>query len=151
MRSGKIVQLNERSIFFIIVTVLLMMSITIAISRKAETAAAAEKADLRRLDLSRANANDAYWARIDFSQADFFRASLSKTSFKEAELRHADVTGIKIDTATNFESAKVYGLKLDPENPDALKDTLVDVSRKGDGSSMKKLLQWLREGDNADG
>lgn len=158
-----------------------LKTITIALARKEETAAAADKADLRRLDLSWANANDAYWAKIDFSYADFFRASLSKTSFKEAnltytsfyhadlsyavlkkadcsgayfnfaDLRYADLTGIKIDAGTNFEGAKVYGLKLLPENSVLLKDAIVDVSRKGDGSSMKMLLLWLLQGDNADG
>lgn len=157
-----------------------LKTITIALARKPDTAADTDKADLRKLDLSWANANDAYWAKTDFSYADFFRASLAKTSFKEADLtytsfyhanlsyavlkkavchaayfnfadlRHADFTGIKINDDTNFEGAKVYGLKLYPENGKQPKDTLVDVSRKGDGSSMKMLRQWQSEGDNAD-
>lgn len=158
-----------------------LKTITIALARKIETAAEEDKADLRRLDLSWANANDAYWAKIDFYRADFFRASLSKTSFKEADLtetsfyhadlsyavlkkanceatffnfadlRYADLSGIKITGRTHFEGAKVYGLKLHPENAGVLNDALVDVSRKGDGSSMKMLLQWMAEGDNAEG
>ena len=46
-------------------------------------------ANVQNLDLSEANAADAYWARVDFSYADFYKANLSKTSFRGSVLNGA--------------------------------------------------------------
>jgi hypothetical protein len=45
--------------------------------------------DLRGGDLSNAKANDAYWAKVDFSFADFYRAHLRGASFRDAILHGA--------------------------------------------------------------
>jgi len=44
---------------------------------------------LKGLDLSNAIAEDAYWAKIDFSYTDFYKAVLTQTSFREANLTKA--------------------------------------------------------------
>ena len=161
-----------------------LKTITIALARLPKNATVNGQpalVDLRKLDLSWANATDAYWADVDFFSADFFRANLAQTSFRRADLtytqfyhsnltkavlskaicagtnfkfadlRYADFTGAKINEQVNFEGAKVYGMKLPPENALLIKDTEVDVSRNGDGSAMKSLSLWIKEGDNTDG
>ena len=93
------------------------------------------------LDLSGAKAEDAYWARVDFSNADFYNANLAEASlrsavlrgaqfrgaclrdavlrdadcsganFKLSDLRNADLSGAHLAGA-NFEHAKVAGVTL---------------------------------------
>jgi hypothetical protein len=93
------------------------------------------------LDLSGAKAEDAYWARVDFSNGDFYNANLSEASlrgavlrgsqfreaslrdavlrdadcsganFKLCDMRNADLSGVRLDGA-NFERAKVAGVIL---------------------------------------
>src|SRR5207248_636253 len=41
-------------------------------------------ADVHELDLSKAKAKDAYWARADFSYSDFYFADLSQASFRNS-------------------------------------------------------------------
>jgi len=95
--------------------------------------------DCRDLNLSRAKAGDAYWAKADFSKADFYAAELtgasfrdsilhqaqfrnavlhdtvfagadcSGASFKLADLRRANFSSARLDGA-NFEGAKVSGV-----------------------------------------
>ena len=97
--------------------------------------------DCSGLDLSGAKANDAYWARVDFSNADFYNANLAEASlrgavlrgaqfreaclrdavlsdadcrnanFKLCDMRSADLSGARLDGA-NFEQAKVAGVTL---------------------------------------
>jgi uncharacterized protein YjbI with pentapeptide repeats len=83
--------------------------------------AAPAGADLREIDLSRAHAADAYWARVDFTYADFYGADLTKASlrkavlrdaqFREATLRHAVLAGADC-TRANFELADLRGADL---------------------------------------
>jgi hypothetical protein len=111
-------------------------------------------ADVRGLDLSGANAKDAYWAKSDFSNADFFCANLSKTSFRNSILKNAQfreanlIEAVLIDTIcenTNFEGAKVKGMKLTGAVFKGIDtNVLVDSSEKGDGSTMVKLEEWLQ-------
>jgi hypothetical protein len=129
-------------------------------------------ADGRNLDLSGANAADAYWARVDFSYSDFYRSDLTdasfresllevaqfrnaklqravlanancrKTSFKLADLRDADLTEANL-LETSFEGAKVFGCVLQGVKWGKNPDTMVDNSPAGDGSEMIPLNQWL--------
>lgn len=130
--------------------------------------------NLRNIDLSGANANDAYWAKVDFSYADFFGANLENTSFRKsllqnaqfykanlneavlseadckgtnfklADLRYADFRGASFNNLTNFESAKVYGIKLEPISLNSLGNVQVDVSKAGDGTEIITFKDWLQ-------
>jgi hypothetical protein len=98
-------------------------------------------ADARKLDLSGARADEAYWKLVDFSESDFYKASLKGASFRQsllhysqfresslshsvffdadcagavfklADLRNADLTEAKLYNTT-FENAKIHGCKL---------------------------------------
>lgn len=127
--------------------------------------------DLRGIDLSGAKAQDAYWARVDFTYADFYKANLSQaslreailqgaqfretilqdavlvkancegTNFKYADLSNADLSGAMLVKA-NFEGAKVAGVKLEGAVLGDNPDTKVDIST----TSRKKLVsfqKWL--------
>lgn len=153
-------------------------TITIALVRKSVNPDTSnpqndDYASLVRLDLSKANASNAYWARVDFSYADFFGANLEEaslrkailrdtqfystnlkkavlsgadcrgTNFKFADLRGADLSEIKLDESTNFEGAKVYGLQMKDINFDLLRDAQVDVSAGGNESSDKSFKTWF--------
>ncbi|MCH8962178.1 MAG: pentapeptide repeat-containing protein, partial [Bacteroidetes bacterium] len=82
-------------------------------------------ADARGLDLSGAQAQDAYWARVDFNYADFYDADLSKASlreailhgaqFRETDLRDAVLVKAKCDQA-NFKLADLRGADLSGAN-----------------------------------
>jgi len=131
-------------------------------------------ADVSGMDLSGVRAADAYWAKADFSYTDFYRADLARTSFRNsildtaqfrdarllgavlagadcnganfkfADLRGADLSRTRL-SKTNFDGAKVYGCSIVGaeffDNPEAT----VDVSESGDGSSTRKVSEWLRE------
>ena len=129
-------------------------------------------ADLKELDLSGAEAVDAYWARVDFSKADFYGAKLMKASFRKAilkgtqfreaklndavmvdadctdanfklaDLRGTDFTGAILKRA-NFEEASIYGAKLINAKLGNNPDVLVDNSEAGDGSEMINIQEWL--------
>ena len=131
-----------------------------------------ELADLRRIDLSAANAADAYWARVNFTEADFYRAVLSQTSFRRsilqraqfreaklqgavfaatdcdganfklADLRGADLSAASI-VGTTFEGAKVAGVSLTNAKAGRNPSGLVDESAAGDGSALIAIEQWL--------
>jgi hypothetical protein len=131
-----------------------------------------EKADLTNLDLSRAIAVDAYWAKIDFTYADFYRADLTSASFRGATLEHAqfretilrnavfagahcnganfkladlrgaDFTGADLKAA-KFESVKVFGARLDGAMVGENPEFVVDVSPEGDGSETVPTSTWL--------
>jgi hypothetical protein len=55
--------------------------------------------DLRGADLSNAKAEDAYWARVDFTYADFYKARLEDASFREAILVGAQFRGTQLPAA----------------------------------------------------
>jgi hypothetical protein len=109
--------------------VLKTISIAIVMDKSAKTADPERQlADVKGIDFSKAFAEDAYWARADFSNADFYRASLSKTSFrssklygaqfreaihnetvfKEADCKYANFKMAEIQGA-NFEKADIRG------------------------------------------
>lgn len=117
-------------------------------------------ADARELDLSGAKANEAYWAKVDFSSTDFYNAHLAgaslrssiltnaqfyaanlsgavlskargtDVSFKFSDLRNADLTGVSFKKP-NFEGAKVFGVKL----TDAILEMEESLDLKVDNSS----------------
>jgi hypothetical protein len=131
-----------------------------------------EFGDVSRLDLSRVQAEDAYWAWTDFTKVDFYKANLAKSSFREAilvcvqfretnltdsvlinanceganfklaDLRKSNFTGANLVKA-NFEGAKVAGANLTGTKVGENPDTTVDISPKGDGSIMINVNNWL--------
>jgi hypothetical protein len=132
-----------------------------------------KRSDAARLDLSGANATDAYWAWADFSYADFYNAVLTRASFrgailrgaqfrqanlnsavfveadcgsanfKLADLRDADFSKGKLQGA-NFERARVAGVKLSGA---ILGDNNpygeVDVSKEGEEARWVSIEDWL--------
>jgi uncharacterized protein YjbI with pentapeptide repeats len=128
--------------------------------------------DMRGLDLSCANASDAYWARADFTYTDFYRARLAEcsfrssrldgaqfreadlrssvladcscrgTNFKLADLRSADLSNASLERAS-FEGAKVAGATLGGVVFSEIADYLVDISESGDGSATIPVSVWL--------
>ena len=148
--------------------VLKTLTIAIALSDPSQ-----ELGDLHQVDLSGAHAEDAYWARIDFTDADFYRADLTRASLrksvltraqfrdtklndavladasceaanvKSTDLRGADLSGAMLKKAS-FEGAKVFGVKLDPATTFGENpDHEVDVSELGNGSETISTAQWL--------
>ena len=152
-----------------------LKALTIALALHTEDSA---QADLRELDLSGAKANDAYWARIDFSYADFYRANLTDASlrkaqlegaqfretvlanavlaeaqceratFKFADLRGANLTGANLQGAS-FENVLVFGASLAGAVIGDNPDGLVDVSPLGDASKTMPVGEWLAEASKA--
>ncbi|MGZ8159189.1 MAG: pentapeptide repeat-containing protein [Methylobacter sp.] len=129
-------------------------------------------ANVQELDLSGANAEDAYWARCDFENADFYRANLCNASFRKSKLsgaqfresnlnnaifidskcintnfKMADLRGASFDRAylkaVNFENAKVHSISLKEATIDNIPDCLVDVSVDGNGSQLIVVGEWL--------
>jgi hypothetical protein len=99
---------------------------------------------LRGVAFREAELTDAVLAEADCSEANFKLADL-----RRADLRQTDLTNATL-TKANFEDAKVFecvltGAKF-KENP----DTLVDISKDGDGSQKIKLTEWiaLHQGTN---
>ena len=66
---------------------------------QAPTASKDAYGDLRSADLSNAKAEDAYWARVDFTYADFYKARLEDASFREAILVGAQFRETKLNAA----------------------------------------------------
>lgn len=128
--------------------------------------------DVRELDLSGAEAVDAYWAKVDFSYSDFYKAKLAGasfrqsvlegTQFREADLHHAvfvdanchqanfklaDLRKANLTNATllktSFEEAKVFDCVLKGAKFGDNPDDWVDDSEAGDGSHKIKLTEWL--------
>lgn len=131
------------------------------------------RGDLRDIDLSGAQAKDAYWANVDFSDADFYRADLTEASFKKAVLRNsqfreaklnkavlkyadceganfllADLRGAKFNDANiigaNFEGAKVYGTILTGAKLGNNVNAQVDISPKDEESNLIDVQEWLK-------
>ena len=128
--------------------------------------------DVRELDLSGAEAIDAYWARVNFSYSDFYKANLVGTSFrgsvlrgtqfreailrdtvfvdadcegvnfKLADLRKADLTNATL-TKARFEETKVFKCVVTGCTFGNNPDVWVDDSEAGDGSHRIKLAEWL--------
>ena len=129
-------------------------------------------ADVKGMDLSGANAEDAYWARCDFSSSDFYAANLSKVSFRKSDLSNCqfreaclknavleetvcektnfkmvDLRGSSFEKATlkavNFEYAKVHSVSLYGANIENVYDCYVDLSKEGDGSNLTPVKEWI--------
>jgi hypothetical protein len=129
--------------------------------------------DVSGMDLSHANAADAYWARADFSGTDFYRADLQKTSFRRsvlanaqfretnlrqtvfkeadcrganfllADLREADFTGVDL-TGASFAGARVFGVVVKDVRWSGQPGVVVDTS-PGDGEKvMQPFDEWIR-------
>jgi hypothetical protein len=137
-----------------------------------------ELSSVKELDLSAANAIDAYWARCNFEYTDFYLADLTRasfrksnlsgaqfretilkntifedsvcigTNFKMADLRGASFKGAELENV-NFEGAKVYSVELPEAHLEKLPDYYVDVSERGDGSDMILVNDWLSRGRNS--
>ena len=131
------------------------------------------RGDMHYIDFSSANANDSYWAGVDFSHADFYMAKLNKASFRKAtlcwaqfreskmneavliksdcseanfklaDLRDADFTGAKL-IKTKFEGAKVHGTILKDTKIGDNENFLVDISPAADGSTMITVQEWFK-------
>lgn len=129
---------------------------------------------LREIDLSGANAVDAYWARCDFSYADFYAANLCQASFRKsllsnaqfrqaratnavfdgadcsqanfllADLRGASFAGATLDGA-NFQDAHVASVTLAGASINNIPNCMVDLSEQGDGSQRVPIRQWLEQ------
>jgi hypothetical protein len=146
-----------------------LKALTIALALHTE---GSECADLRELDLSGANARDAYWARIDFRYSDFYRADLTDASlrkaildgaqfrettlanavltdvqcegasFKLADLRGANFDGAKL-RGTTFENVRVFGATLVGAEVGDNPQGQVDISPEGDASKTIPVSEWL--------
>lgn len=91
----------------------------------AATASKSEYGDLRGADLSNAKADDAYWARVDFTDADLYRAQLRNASlrnailvraqFRETLFGEAVLAGADCEEA-NFKLADLHGADLSNAN-----------------------------------
>lgn len=131
-----------------------------------------QRSNVRGLDLSGAQASDAYWAKCDFEYADFFAADLSKSSFRKsilksaqflksdlqnavlaeaecdnanfemADLRYASFEGAILNSV-NFKNAKVYSTSLKNAIIKTPYDCKVDISKAGDGSEMISVNEWV--------
>lgn len=131
------------------------------------------RGDLRGIDLSGAQAKDAYWANVDFSDTDFYRANLTEASFKKAVLRNsqfretklnkavlkyadceganfllADLRGAKFNDANligaNFEGAKVNGTILTGAKLGNNTNAQVDISPKDEEPNLMDVKEWLK-------
>ena len=76
----------------------------------AEPVSKSEYGDLRGADLSNARADDAYWARVDFTDADLYKATLKDASFRNAILVRAQFR------ETFFEGAVLAGADCEGAN-----------------------------------
>jgi|GEM_PF-770097 len=125
-------------------------------------------ADARELDLSGAKANDAYWAKVDFSSTDFYNAQLAGASlrssllsnvqfysanlsgavlsrakgkdlsFKLSDLRNADLTDTTLKKP-NFEGAKVCGVKLTGAILELEEPLDVEVDNSNEGDGSQMM------------
>jgi Pentapeptide repeats (9 copies) len=130
--------------------------------------------DVQDLDLSNANAVDAYWARVNFTYSDFYSANLErvsfrdsileaaqfresnltnavlinakchKTNFKLADLRWADFSEAELKDV-NFEGAKVFGMVVRGAKFDPVPTVQVDASELGNNTDMMKFSDWLEK------
>jgi hypothetical protein len=131
--------------------------------------------DVKELDLSNADAKDAYWAKADFSYADFYNAKLSQASFrnsiltsaqfreadlsntifidtdctganfKMANLRNSDFTGAVLKDV-KFDGARVNGMKLNKTNLKmAYQNCRVDDSESGEKAHMIEFNKWFEK------
>jgi len=129
-------------------------------------------ASVQEMDLSGAKAEDAYWARCNFSYADFYAADLSRVSFRKSDLsgaqfresnlinavfdqsvcgntnfKMADLRGASFKEATlkavNFEYAKVHAVSLVGAHIEDTLECQVDVSENGDRSQLLSVNTWL--------
>ena len=75
-----------------------------------EPVSKSEYGDLRGADLSNAKADDAYWARVDFTDADLYRARLKDASFRNSILVRAQFR------ETFFEGAVLAGADCEGAN-----------------------------------
>lgn len=106
--------------------------------RRALAIAIAMDSNLKGLDLSGAQANNAYWAKKDFTDTDFFQADLSQASFRQAilhrtQLRSANLQETVLIEAncveTNFKLANLS--RADLSNTNMAKAIFVDANLQG--------------------
>lgn len=129
-------------------------------------------ASVQEMDLSGANAEDAFWARCDFENADFYLAKLSRASFRKsnltgAQFRESDLTNVvfaesvcvntnfkmadlrgasferAILNSVNLEDAKVNSVTLIDAELEQIPECQVDISEQGDGSHLVSVRTWL--------
>jgi hypothetical protein len=133
-----------------------------------------EYADASKLDLSEVWAEEAYWAKTDFTSTDFYKANLARASFKdstldEAQFYFADLSGAKLIDAhgdntalkfcdlrkadltrvtlfkPNFEGSRVHGVKLTGAKITEPEIAEVDISKDDTKKRMTSVFKWLRE------
>ncbi len=177
VRREQIIQLTKQVIAAALAIeknkkVLKTLSISLVLHRSRQYDSKNNVGDVRGLDLSGAQAADAYWARADFTYVDFYKANLAQTSFREAilvdvqfresnltdsvlikanceganfklaDLRNSDFSEANLVKA-NFEDAKVAGANLTGTKVGENLDTEVDISPNGDGTKMINVNNWL--------
>jgi uncharacterized protein YjbI with pentapeptide repeats len=110
-------------------------------------------ADLREIDLSAAKADDAYWAKVDFSYADFYNATVNEASFKRAILNGAQFRETELKNAVlieaeceeaNFKLANLHGADL-------TEATLVKAKFEGADLAEANLTGAFLSGANLQG
>lgn len=60
-------------------------------------------------------------------------------------MREADLSECTFNEKTNFEGAKIHGMKIKNANISVLKDVQVDVSVAGNDLEMTSLADWLKK------
>lgn len=109
-----------------------------------------EYGDLRGADLSNAKADDAYWARVDFTDADLYRARLKDASFRNAILVRAQFRETLFEGAVlagadcegaNFKLADLSGADLTNAN---LRDTRFEASDLRDVNFTGAMLSGTK-------
>jgi hypothetical protein len=151
------------------------LSIALVLHKPASIPPAESKellSDVKGMDLSHANAADAYWARADFSGTDFYRADLQKTSFRRskltyaqfretnlrqtvfkdaecrsanfllADLREADFTGADL-TGASFAKARVFGVIVKDAKWSSQPGVFVDTSASDGEKVLEPFDEWM--------
>lgn len=155
-----------------------LKTITIALvldtTKKTRRTKEMDYSNVQHLDLSLANAADAYWAKADFSNTDFYKANLQQTSFRDstltcAMLREADLRNAVFINATCieanfkmanlrnadlgdadfteaiFENAKVYGVRLTANTKFTSRpEIMVDISPEDEYPTMIPFDNWFQ-------
>jgi len=170
-RRGQMVQLTKQVLASAMSIekepkVLKMLSINVALHKRGELS------DMIGLDLSGADAHDAYWARCDLSGADCFKATISAASFRKSklddtQLREVLAEGAVFDevdgkrtvfkmanlrwasfkkatlTTPNFDGAKVHGACLDGARFIAPMECQVDIAAPDENARLVSVHEWL--------
>ncbi len=131
------------------------------------------------LDLSGAQAKDAYWANCNFQYVDFYNADLSFASFRKSNLsgaqfresnllnavlagttckgtnfKMANLRGVTFEESildgVNFENAKVHSVSIKNAEIKNIPDCQVDISEDDGAPKMISINTWLK-GFNEEG